>query len=86
MSEENHWIVQNHGVFQGYYFFEYFGLDKNMREQFKGHPYYDACEEFCRKYDQTAFDANYTSLPLAEFEPMVERVFARPRQSIYLEE
>lgn len=86
VSEENHWIVQNHGVFQGYYFFEHFGLDKNMRERFAGHAFYDACEEFCRKYDQTAFDPDYTSMPLEEFEPMIRRVFGAPKKSIYLEE
>jgi len=86
VSEENHWIVQKHGVFQGYYFFEHVGLDKNMRDQFKGHTYYDACEEFCRKYDQTAFDVDYTSMPLGEFEPMLRRVLSEPKKSIYLEE
>src|SRR5436309_2919869 len=27
VSEENHWIVKHHGVFQGYYFFHHMGLD-----------------------------------------------------------
>ena len=86
VSEKNHWIVKHHGVFQGYYFFEYFGLDKNMREDFRGHPYYEACEEFCRKYDQNSFDANFQSMSLEEFEPMVRRLFSQPRKSIYLDE
>lgn len=85
VSVQNHWIVQHHGVFQGYYFFEYFGLDKNMREKFKGHEHYEVTEEFCRKYDQVAFDANFTSMPLEEFAPMVRRVLKEPRNSIYLE-
>src|SRR5215831_766225 len=29
VSEENHWIVKHHGVFQGYYFFHHLGLDRN---------------------------------------------------------
>ena len=39
VSEENHWMVKHHAVFQGYYFFEYLGLDKNMREQYRITPY-----------------------------------------------
>ena len=86
VSEENHWIVANHGVFQGYYFFEHFGLDKNMREQFKDHEYYGACEEFCRKYDQNSFDPDYKSMPLSEFESAIARVLKEPKESIYLQE
>ena len=84
VSEENLWMVANHGVFQGYYFFEYLGLDKNMREQFKDSPHYQRCAEFCHKYDQAAFDPDYESEPLDFFEPMVERVFSKPKNSIYL--
>ncbi len=83
LTEERHWIVQNHGIFQGYYFFHHIGLDRDMRDQFKDHPYYEACAEFCEKYDQNAFDKDYVSEPLSFFEPMVRRVLARPLQSIY---
>lgn len=86
VSERNHWIVSHHGMFQGYYFFEFFGLDKNMRDKYKDHEYYGDCEEFCRKYDQNSFDTTYSSMPLNEFEPVIQRIFTEPRQSIYLAE
>jgi predicted HD phosphohydrolase len=86
VSEENLWMVANHGVFQGYYFFHHLGLDRNMREQFRAHPHFDRCAEFCEKYDQAAFDPAYDSEPLAFFEPMVRQVFAAARRSIYLRE
>ena len=57
-----------------------------MREQFRGHEYFEDCAEFCAKYDQTAFDANYDTAPLEFFEPMVRRVMARPVNSIYVTE
>ena len=34
MSEEVHWICQNHGHFQGYYYFHYLGMDRESREPF----------------------------------------------------
>jgi predicted HD phosphohydrolase len=37
VSEENHWIVKHHGVFQGYYFFHHLGLDRNMRDRYRDH-------------------------------------------------
>jgi len=83
VSEEVHWICQNHGHFQGYYYFHYLGMDQNSREQFRGSPHFDACAEFCEKYDQAAFDPAYESEPLAFFEPMVRRVMARPVNSLY---
>ena len=84
VSEENHWIVAHHAIFQGYYFFNFLGLDRNMREQFRGHPHFEKTEEFCRVFDQVAFDGNFKSMPLEAFEPMLQRRFSRPRQSIYL--
>ena len=83
VSEELHWIADKHGAFQGYYFFHYLGMDRDIRENFRGHPHFEACAEFCAKYDQAAFDPDYDSAPLDFFEPMVRRVFARPINSIY---
>ncbi|ANY19084.1 HD domain protein [Tsuneonella dongtanensis] len=83
VSEEVHWICQNHGHFQGYYYFHYLGMDRESREQFRGSPYFDACAEFCEKYDQAAFDPDYASEPLEFFEPIVRRVMARPINSLY---
>ena len=79
VSEEEHWICRNHGAFQGYYYFHYLGIDRNVREKHRGNPHFDACAEFCAKYDQAAFDPDYDTLPLEFFEPMVRRVMARPR-------
>ena len=86
VSEQNHWMVANHGMFQGYYFFHHLGLDRNMRDQFKDHPYYEYTAQFCHLYDQSAFDPDYESESLEFFEPMVERLFAMPKNSMYLRE
>jgi predicted HD phosphohydrolase len=86
VSEQNHWIVKHHAIFQGYYFFHFLGLDRDMREKFREHPHFDKTEEFCRLFDQVAFDSSFPSMPLEAFEPMLQRVFCRPRRSIYLAE
>ncbi len=83
VSEQNHWITAQHGIFQGYYFFHLIGMDRDMREQFRGHPNFDACAEFCEKYDSPAFDPDFDTAPLSFFEPMVQRVFAAPKNSLY---
>ena len=83
VSEANHWMVDKHGIFQGYYFFHYIGMDRDMREQFRGHPHFEHTAEFCEKYDQTAFDPGYDTMPLEAFEPMVMKLFERPKNSVY---
>ena len=83
VSEDLHWITQHHGIFQGYNFFHYIGLNRDMREQFKGHEHYQATADFIEKYDCPAFDPDYDSEPLEFFEPMVRRVMARPINSLY---
>lgn len=84
VSEENLWMVQNHGVFQGYNFFHYIGLDRNMRDMFRGHPCYGRTAEFVELYDNPAFDPAAEVLPLSHFEPMVRRLMASPRNSVYM--
>ena len=83
VSEKNHWMVQQHGIFQGYYFFHYLGMDRDMRDQYRDHPHFQYTAEFCEKYDQNAFDADYETMPLEAFEPMVMKLFERPKNSIY---
>ena len=83
VSEENHWMVAHHGIFQGHYFFHHIGLDRDLRENFRSHPAFDRTAEFCELYDNPAFDPKAETLPISEFEPMLRRLMAQPRQSIY---
>jgi len=83
VSEANLWMVQHHGIFQGYYFFHHIGLDRDMREQYRGSPHFGLTEEFCALYDNPAFDPKGETLPIAEFEPMVRRVFSTVKTSVY---
>ena len=84
VSPANHWMVEKHAIFQGYYFFHHLGLDRHLREQFKDHPQFEQTIEFCARYDAAAFDPDAETLPLEYFEPMLRRVFAQPKQSIYM--
>jgi predicted HD phosphohydrolase len=86
VSEKNLWIVRQHAIFQGYYFFHHLGLDQNMRDRFRDHEWFRDCAEFCEKYDQNSFDPNYDTLSLEAFEPAVRELFSSPRKSIYVPE
>lgn len=83
VSEKNHWIVKHHGLFQGYFWFEYIDEDPNAREALKGHEYYDACVDFCARWDQVSFDPNYDSHSLQHFEPLVRELFAKKSAGFY---
>ncbi len=77
VSEKAHWVVKYHGLFQTYYYNHHYGRDRNARDRYKGHPYYQDCVDFCAKYDQMAFDPDFKSMPLEAFVPTVRRVFSR---------
>lgn len=83
VTEANLWMVEKHGIFQGYYFFHHLGMDRNMREQYRGHPHFARTEEFCALYDAPAFDPRAETLPLSFFEPMLRQVCAAPKHTIY---
>ena len=76
VSEKLHWIVAHHGIFQGYYFWHHIGMDRNARDRFRGHAWFDDCVEFCELFDQAAFDPRGRTLPLEAFEPILRRVLA----------
>ena len=78
VTEEEHWICAQHGLFQGNYYFHFIGMDRDARDVHRGHEHWDACELFCRTYDQAAFDPDYDTEPLSFFEPMLRRVMAKP--------
>ena len=77
VSEANLWMLANHTVFQGYYYFEHVGGDRNARDVHRDSPYFDYTVEFIEKYDMPAFDETYDTMPLEDFEPMVRRVLTK---------
>ena len=77
VSEKTYWIINHHGLFQTFYSAHHLGGDRNARDKFKDHKYYQATVDFCEKYDQSSFDPNYKSMSLEDFSPMVEKIFAR---------
>jgi len=72
------WIVEKHGLFQNYYYVHHMGGDRNARDKFRDHPWFQACKDFCANWDQCSFDPDYPSEPLSTFEPALRRVFSRP--------
>ena len=82
VSERVCWIVQKHALFQSYYYAHLDGGDRNGRDKYFDHPFYDDCVEFCEHFDQNCFDPDYESLPLEFFRPIVEEVFRRPRHAV----
>jgi predicted HD phosphohydrolase len=71
------WIVEQHGLFQMYYYAHHLGGDRHARERLRAHPWFDACALFCERWDQTSFDPGFASEPLEAFEPVIHRIFGR---------
>lgn len=71
------WVVEHHGIFQMLYYAHHYNWDRNARDQFKDHPCFSSCAEFCERWDQSSFDPDYPTKPLEHFEPMVREVFGR---------
>ena len=78
VSERLYWIVKHHGVFQMYYYAHHLGGNRNSRDRFSDHPWYQDAVDFCHHYDQNCFDPGYASEPLEFFEPILRRVITKP--------
>jgi predicted HD phosphohydrolase len=77
VDDETHWVVKHHGLFQGYYYFHHMDGDRNARDVHKDNEHYMACVNFCQNYDQNCFDPDYPTLPVDDFIPLMEALFAR---------
>ncbi len=79
VSDKLYWIVKHHGVFQMYYYAHHCGGDRNTRDIYRDHPWYQDAVDFCHHYDQNCFDPDYDSEPLEFFEPILRRVMSQPK-------
>ena len=78
ISEPNYWMLQHHAAFQLFHCHEYPGIDRDARERWRDHPHFQWTAEFVEKFDQNAIRPDYQELAVEVFEPMVQRIFARP--------
>ncbi len=77
VREQVTWIVEQHELFQTYYYVHHMGGDRNARDRLRDHRWYQSCVDFCERYDQSSFDPGYRTMSLAEFEPVLRQVFSR---------
>ena len=77
VREQCTWVVEKHGDFQRLYYAHHLGGNRHARDRFAGHPYFDDCDQFCERWDQSSFDPDYETLPVEFFRPFVLEVFAR---------
>ena len=77
VSEKTHWIIEKHGEFQMYYYAHHLGGNRNQRDKYKDHKYYEDALNFCEKWDQISFDPNFKSLKLQDFEVLIRNIFSR---------
>jgi predicted HD phosphohydrolase len=71
------WVIYQHGLFQNFYYAHFYGGDPDERERYRDHPWYQACVDFCERWDQASFDPHYPTRALEHFEPLVRKIFGR---------
>jgi predicted HD phosphohydrolase len=77
VREEITWVIEQHGVFQSYYFAHHLGGDRNGRDAFDSHEWAPLCADFCALWDQSSFDPSFPIHTLDSFADEVREVFSR---------
>lgn len=77
VSEGTRWMVEHHPVFQGYYYWHHYDMDRFARDKYRDNPFYDLTVRFCEEFDQASMDPDYDTLPIEAFESHVHEIFAR---------
>jgi len=86
LSARRRWLLIHHVEFQALHFANHPTRDRNERERYRGHPWFDETAEFCALYDENSFDPDFPTLALAAFEPIVRRFFSGPPPPVRLED
>ena len=76
------WVIEQHGVFQSWYFAHHLGDDRNRRDAYADHPWAPLCAEFCARWDQLSFDPDSPTDSLDSFAEEVREVFSRPAHDV----
>ena len=61
VSRRTYGVVKHHGQFQTYYYAHHLGGDRNARESYRGHPYFQNAVDFCHLWDQPSLKSRYPS-------------------------
>ena len=77
VTRETYEIIRTHQDFQGRHYYALMGRDPEARRQYANEPWYRLAEQFTDDWDQSSFDPAYDTLPLAHFEPLLDRVFSK---------
>lgn len=78
ISERNRWTLEMHQLFGFPHMQAHPDVTTDERERFRGHPHFEATADFVARYDQATVNPGLKIYPVAAFEPMVHRLFARP--------
>ena len=81
VSDNAYRSLRHHMEFQWQHYGDKVGMPTDGRTRYVDQPWYAECARFTDHWDQTSFDADYDTLPLAEFEPLVRQVFGRAPQT-----
>lgn len=76
IPEDEYKIIYTHEEFQGFYYYDIFGLDKNSRDKYRNEPWFDKALVF-NEWDNLAFDPKFKSKPLEEFVPLIVKLCSK---------
>jgi predicted HD phosphohydrolase len=79
VGEDTLFMISAHQDFQGRHYYHHFGMNPDARVQYADHPAYELAAKFADEWDQKAFDPQAETYPLEHFEPLVRKVFAKPK-------
>jgi predicted HD phosphohydrolase len=83
VSEANHWMVEKHGIFQGYFFFEHIGLNAEHARSVSRPSAFRAHRALLRNLRQPRFQSRAGMRAAGILRADGAPVFAAPKNSIY---
>ncbi|MFT7129149.1 MAG: putative HD phosphohydrolase [Gammaproteobacteria bacterium] len=82
ISEDAYHVIYNHQHFQGKYYYAFMGGNPNLRENSVNESWFPLAEKLVDRWDAPAFDPDYKVDSLESFEPLIQKIFAKPLRAL----
>jgi predicted HD phosphohydrolase len=79
VGEDTLFMISAHQDFQGKHYYHHFGMNPDARTKYADNPAYQLAATFADEWDQKAFDPEAETYSLDHFEPLVRKIFAKPK-------
>jgi len=83
VSEDAYQLMRHHPEYACAHYGEHLGLPIDQRDRYAQQPFHADAVRLADEWERVAYDPDYPSLPLSDFEPLIRERFSTLTSDLY---